>query len=443
MRTLAQRLVGVGLVGAMALLLMAPVSPPPSRVEPIQIEQQGGGFWIAHISSALHVAGGYLAVTQSGIWTVQPGNTPNTAAWIVNANQGTAGNFPWPVAAHIQTGAVQQGAAGAQAWPVAAHQAGQSGGVWRLDHVTSVLHVSGNVRLTNVAGTAVTVTSTSLDVNCTGGCAGGTQTPVNQMGVWTIQALHQAVISHVSSVTHIGGTASLVSQAGTYVSVTGTALDASARQGAAGAERWPVSAHLIGNLAHVQSVMAHVIGTVTAEGRGAAGTPTGGVLSVQGVSGGTAAPVSQSGTWTVQPGNTPNTAAWLAQVQHVSAVLHVAAAVGTATIPCSQVANVNQTASATLITGTAGQRVAICGVVLVSDTAQNLSVVEGTGTNCATGVAGLLGGTTASMSMAANGGVSSIAGFPWLLTRTTGNNVCVLQSGTGNVSGGITYRLVP
>ena len=46
-------------------------------------------------------------------------------------------------------------------------------------------------------------------------------------------------------------------------------------------------------------------------GAGAAGTPAGGVFSVQGVAGGTALPATQSGTWTVQPGNTANTTAWL------------------------------------------------------------------------------------------------------------------------------------
>jgi hypothetical protein len=46
-------------------------------------------------------------------------------------------------------------------------------------------------------------------------------------------------------------------------------------------------------------------------GAGTAGTPAGGVVSVQGVSGGAALPASQSGTWTVQPGNTANTTAWL------------------------------------------------------------------------------------------------------------------------------------
>lgn len=52
-------------------------------------------------------------------------------------------------------------------------------------------------------------------------------------------------------------------------------------------------------------------------GAGTAGTPSGGVLTIQGDPSGTALPIfgtvaaTQSGTWTVQPGNTANTTPWL------------------------------------------------------------------------------------------------------------------------------------
>jgi hypothetical protein len=106
---------------------------------------------------------------------------------------------------------------------------------------------------------------------------------------------------------------------------------------------------------------------------------------------------------------------------------------------CTSVQAVNQTASTTVITGTASQFLYVCSIVLVSATAQNISVVEGTGTVCATGIAALVGGTTASVALAANGGFSSVAGLPWMKTKTAADNFCVLQSGSGNVSGTITY----
>ena len=59
-----------------------------------------------------------------------------------------------------------------------------------------------------------------------------------------------------------------------------------------------------------QRLAVSAAGAAKVEGAGVAGTPAGGVASVQGVAGGTALPASQSGTWTVQPGNTANTTAW-------------------------------------------------------------------------------------------------------------------------------------
>lgn len=108
---------------------------------------------------------------------------------------------------------------------------------------------------------------------------------------------------------------------------------------------------------------------------------------------------------------------------------------------CDSSINFSQTANAQLVTAAAGQKVYICGIVLVSATAQSVSLVEGTGTTCATGIAGLIGGSSASMALSANGGFSSVSGSPWISTKTAGDELCLLQSGTGNVSGTISYRV--
>jgi hypothetical protein len=107
---------------------------------------------------------------------------------------------------------------------------------------------------------------------------------------------------------------------------------------------------------------------------------------------------------------------------------------------CTSVASINQATSTTVVTGVAGQRVYICAVFLLSATAQSVSVVEGTGTVCATGITGLIGGTTASVSLAANGGFAMTAASPWLRLQTVANDLCILQSGVGNVSGTLTYQ---
>lgn len=76
--------------------------------------------------------------------------------------------------------------------------------------------------------------------------------------------------------------------------------------------------------ANVDVQLVKLVGTTGSEGSktvtevmGTAGSPGTAVLTIQGVGSGTAVPVSgtvaatQSGTWTVQPGNTANTTAWL------------------------------------------------------------------------------------------------------------------------------------
>jgi hypothetical protein len=68
--------------------------------------------------------------------------------------------------------------------------------------------------------------------------------------------------------------------------------------------------------------------------------------------------------------------------------------------------------------------------------------VEGTGTTCATGTAGMAGGTTATTgwNLAANGGfVKGVGGFWVFKTATATDDVCLLLSGTGQTSGSVQW----
>ncbi len=114
--------------------------------------------------------------------------------------------------------------------------------------------------------------------------------------------------------------------------------------------------------------------------------------------------------------------------------------------PCQQAAgssaNINLTASGQIIAGSSGKQSYICGLDIVTATAQNIALVEGTGTTCATSIAGMAGGTTASTgwNFAANGGLVKGTGGDWVYkTATTGDNVCLLLSGTGQTSGEVRY----
>ena len=144
----------------------------------------------------------------------------------------------------------------------------------------------------------------------------------------------------------------------------------------------------------------------------------------------------QAGTW---------------NIAHITSVTHVAGVISAGTaatnMVCHSTAAVANSASAIVIHATAANpQILICSIILVSSTAQSVSIVDGTGTTCGTGTAALVGSTVAvgGMALAANGGLSSISPFPWLTSsRNVDLDVCVLVSGTGRVSGVITYRGVP
>jgi len=106
---------------------------------------------------------------------------------------------------------------------------------------------------------------------------------------------------------------------------------------------------------------------------------------------------------------------------------------------CTSIVTVNQTASTDIATLTNFGY--ICTIILISDTpAQKFSIVEGTGTNCGTLISPLIGGTAGTMSFAANGGFSAVNDRPWLKMKTSGDHLCIIQTGTSNISGIITYQ---
>ena len=101
-------------------------------------------------------------------------------------------------------------------------------------------------------------------------------------------------------------------------------------------------------------------------------------------------------------------------------------------------ANINLTASGQIITGAASKKTYICSLILVSAAANNVALVEGTGTTCATSIAGMSGGTTAATgwNFGANGGLTIGNGDGGVFqTATNANNVCLLLSAASQVSG--------
>lgn len=110
------------------------------------------------------------------------------------------------------------------------------------------------------------------------------------------------------------------------------------------------------------------------------------------------------------------------------------------TAPCNHTIPISQAASADLHSMTFNGY--ICTVLLFSNAdAENVSLVEGTGSVCASSTAAIIGATTAANGVAliANEGFSLPSSQPLFKMATAGDHLCLLQSGTGRVTGTITY----
>lgn len=102
---------------------------------------------------------------------------------------------------------------------------------------------------------------------------------------------------------------------------------------------------------------------------------------------------------------------------------------------------INLTAGGQLVTGVSGKQTYVCGMLIVNAAAQNIALVEGTGSTCGTNTAGMAGGATAATGW--NLGVNQVVAFSYpgawsIVTATAGDNVCLLLSGSTQVSGYIT-----
>src|SRR6185312_15157443 len=106
-----------------------------------------------------------------------------------------------------------------------------------------------------------------------------------------------------------------------------------------------------------------------------------------------------------------------ANIPTIAETANIGSANGAPLDPCfgqqKSGATISLTASGQVITGTAGKKTYICSIDVVSATAQNVALVEGTGTTCATNIFGLAGGTTAATgwNFAANSGLVKGSGI--------------------------------
>lgn len=364
--------------------------------------------------------------------------------------------------------------------------------------VTANIQANASVNLNQVGGTAlsaanvVDAANAAFKVNCVTGCTSGgsftdntaftasTTAESNIGGVFNDgltavtsgnaaaaritnnRALHTNLRNAAG--TEIGTAANPV-----QISLANTAANATAVKVDNSAVTQPVSGTVTTTPpANASTNVAQVNGVAPLMGNGITGT---GSMRVTVASDNTAFSVNssatQSGTWTVQPGNTANTTAWKvdgsAVTQPVSGT--VTDNQGTANTaangwpvkptdgtnsalidPCQSVAKnykpISLTANTQIITGTAAKQTYFCHIDLLAGAADNVAIIEGTGTTCATGPAGIFGGATAATgwNFAANGGIVAGDGQSAVgATATAADNVCVFVSGAAQLSGMIVW----
>src|SRR3990167_2221599 len=367
--------------------------------------------------------------------------------------------------------------------------------------------VIGTVNISSGQTVTVTDGAGALNVICDSGCSGGTQ--YTEDAAAAADPIGNALIV----VRNDARSGSLTTTDGDNVAIRGTNsgemyvkhVDSIPVTGTFWQGTQPVSiasvpSHDVTNAGTfaVQATLAaettKVIGTVNVAAGQTIAATNAGTFATQ---------AAQSGTWTVQPGNTANTTAWLVTgtggtfpvtgtfwqaTQPVSIATAPVLVAGSAIIgkvgidqttpgttnrvdvgtfpdnepfniaqvggsavvadPCMREAripiSISQTGNTQLATGTASERIFICSFHIITATAQNIALVSGTGTVCATSPSGVLGfgGATAATgwNFAANGGIQmGHSNWSYGKTDTDADNICLFQSGAGQLSGGLTY----
>lgn len=232
-------------------------------------------------------------------------------------------------------------------------------GALRTDSSATTQPISGTV--TANAGTNLNTSALALDATLTGGTqktkivdTGGTNVAtVSAAGAVKVDG--SAVTQPISGSVTVSGTSTVTQGTTPWVENVsqfgGTNISTGTGTSGAGIPRVTISSD--SSLAANQSVnVAQMNGVTVSMGAGTTGT---GVQRVVLPTDQSAIPVSQSGTWTVQPGNTANTTAWKVDGSAVTQPVSIAATVSE---NLAQVGG-NTVLAGNGVTGTGSQRVTI------------------------------------------------------------------------------------
>lgn len=371
------------------------------------------------------------AATQSGTWTVQPGNTANTTPWLVTGS-GTAGSA--------------------------------ATGVLTVQGIASMTPLLANPGTAANWGVGVTGAAIPANAQLNGIAVGGNLRGPTGLGLGSHFAQTVAIVdASGNQITSFGGSGGTASNFGSAFPSAGTAIG-----GTDGTNMVGIRVGAIANLAAATNFMnvapgcrydatppvltdtrfnqlqCDVSGSLNVNVTGAVGISQGSLTSGQ--TGSLVFAAASSVNPTATGGNSyplSMTPSGGLRVQNVWAGGFLdqndPCMSGT---PTSAPISITSATTTRLVTQTASQRVYICHITLQTAIANNIGIIEGTGGTCGTSTAGVVGGTTAAngLNFAANQGISVGNGrnYVW---ATAGTNVefCLITSSAGPLTGHIKY----
>jgi hypothetical protein len=342
-----------------------------------------GNALLVDASATTQPVSGTVAATESGTWTVQPGNTANTTAWKVDGS------------------AVTQPVSGT---------------------VTTTPPANASTNVAQLAGTATSVNSGVKDAGTLRVVLATDQPALTNKLLVTPDSVALPANQSVN-VAQLAGTATSVNSG---VKDAGTLRVVLATDQVQLTNKLLVTPDSVALPANQSVNVAQVNGVATLTGVGAAGTGSQRVVDVA------------SGTTGIAP---PTQAAFIGGL--ISGA--TGGFLGGVTVgDSSKAVNVSTATTTLMITGVSGRQVRITSFHLVTAAANNVAWLEGTGATCGTGTAGMAGGTTAASgyNFAANGGIALGSGVGEVLTTvTTGDSVCLITSAATQLSGFIKYAI--
>jgi hypothetical protein len=240
-------------------------------------------------SASTQPVSGTVAATESGTWTVQPGNTANTTAWKVDGSavtQPVSGTVTANAGTNLNTSAL----------------ALESGG--NLATVASTVRAEDSISADADKGLTVFAVRKATPANTSGTDGDYEALQISAGRLWTSTTIDAALPSGSNVIGHTiadSGSTTAVTGNVTVIQGTGTNLHTVSDSGTITTVSTVTNLSQLGGVAVAMNTGTRSTGTQRV------------TIATDDV-----VPASQSGTWTVQPGNTANTTAWLTKLDQTT-----------------------------------------------------------------------------------------------------------------------------